>query len=573
MGRSRVNGLQWLILCFILFVWVGHVSAQDVEQVIKSKPVKVSGGFSANTSLYQAWGMDSRQDPFFWQLVANMNFNFYGVVDMPFSAYFAKENVRYQQPSFNIVGISPHYRSITLHLGYRNMTFSPYSLAGLTFLGAGVEYQPKDSWIKASAMYGRFFEAVAANDTITNRFRDPSYERWGGGFSVTASAKKNEVTLIVFKASDEPGSIPEPPADYGISPAENLVCGISAKAQLVPQIFVSADVTLSAYTADVRMQEKDFKEYTYINNLGRLFTPRYSSSLHKAWETAVNYAGSTFQASICYKRIDPGYVSLGSTFIENDLEDVLLNLSKSFARNKLTLSGNVGQQRNNLDGSKQTENKRVIGSVTAAWSVCSALNLNANYSNFTSNTQPTLINFTDSVKYFQINENSSLNIKYTKGSEQIRHNISLLLALQKATSLNRSATQRLETNNNMVNSCLSYQIGFPQKRVTASFALQNSVFKTDVVTTRNYGPNMALNKELFDNKLKLTWSYGINLVQIVGESKNSSTQIIRFNSDFQVGKHQSFHLQTSFMRRKDADKTGSLAPRELQAGLSYQFNF
>jgi len=573
MGRSSIRGLLYLVMCVAMFMMAVSVVAQDVEQVIKSKPVKVSGGFSANTSLYQAWGMESRQDPYFWQLVANMNFNFYGVVDMPFSAYFAKENVRYQQPSFNLVGMSPRYRSVTLHLGYRNMTFSPYSLAGLTFLGAGVEYQPKDSWIKASAMYGRFFEAVPVNDTVSNRFRDPSYERWGGGFSVTASANKNEITLIVFKANDDPGSIPEPPAGYGITPAENLVFGVAAKAQVVPQIFVSADVTLSAYTADVRMQEKEFQEYTYMNNLGHLFTPRYSSSLHKAWETAVNYTGSTFQAGICYKRVDPGYVSLGSTFIENDLEDVLVNLSKSFANNQLTLSGNVGQQRNNLDGSKQTENKRLIGSVTAAWSVSAALNLNANYSNFTSDTQPTLINFTDSVRYFQVNENSSLNLNYSKGSEQRRHNISLLLALQKATSLNRSATQSLETNNNMVNSCLSYQIGFPQKRVTATLALQNSVFKTDVATTRNYGPNLALNKELFGNKLKLTWSYGMNLVQIVGDGKKSSTQIVRFNSDYQVGKHQSLHLQTSFMRREDADKIGSLAPRELQASLSYQFTF
>ncbi|MFT3738788.1 MAG: hypothetical protein QM786_08510 [Breznakibacter sp.] len=573
MGKNKTNILNRLLVISILSVATGIVSAQDIEQVAKSKPVKITGGLSANTSLYGAWGMDSRQDPFFWQMVANMNFNFWGVVDMPFSAYFAKENVRYQQPSFSQFGMSPHYKSVTLHLGYRNMTFSPYSLAGLTFLGAGIEFQPKDSWIKANAMYGRFFRAISATDSAQNRFRDPSYERWGGGFSVTASNKKNELSLIVFKAADKPGSIPDPPASYGIAPAENLVIGIGAKAQVIPQIFVSADYTLSAYTADLRTEEKDFQKYTYLNNLGGLFTPRYSSSLHKALETSVNYNGGTFNAGITYKRIDPGYASLGSTFIENDLEDVLLNLSKSFANNKFTLSGNVGQQRNNLDGDKQTENKRVIGSANAAWSVNQSLNINANYSNFTSNTQPTLINFTDSIKYFQINENTSLSLNYNKGTAKLRHSVSLMVALQKATSLNRSATQSLETNNNMVNTSVSYQAGFPQKGLAATTSFQNSVFKNGLTTTRNYGPNIALNKELLKNKLKLTLSYGYNKVQLSGEGKNSGTQIIRFNSDFQAGKHQSLHLQTSYMRRKDAEKTGTLAPRELQASLSYQFTF
>jgi predicted metalloprotease len=150
-GIALLGMLVCLIICSI------GLNAQDIEQVVKAKPVKVSGGATASTSFYDVNGEEDTRDPYFWQVMANINFNFWGVVDMPFSAYFAKKNVRYQQPSFQQFGMSPKYKAVTLHLGYRNMTFSNYSLAGLTFLGAGIEYNPKDYWLKASAMYGRFF--------------------------------------------------------------------------------------------------------------------------------------------------------------------------------------------------------------------------------------------------------------------------------------------------------------------------------------------------------------------------------------------------------------------------------
>jgi hypothetical protein len=556
----------------LLVLFTRTLQAQDITQIAKSKPVKISGGLSANTSLYKSWGMDSRQDPYFWQFAANLNFKLFGIIDMPFSAYFAKENTRYQQPSFHQFGMSPRYKSVTLHLGYRNMTFSPYSLAGLTFLGAGIEYQPQKSWIKASAMYGRFFKAVPANDSAKNHFQDPSYERWGGGFSVTASGKNKELTFIMFKAADRVGSIPDTPAHPTITPAENLIIGLNTKTNIFPKVTFSGGYTMSAFTSDLRTERKDFERYTYLNNLGGLFTPRYSSSLSKTLDASLNYQGGTFTAGITYKRIDPGYASLGSTFIENDLEDVLITMSKTFFKNKVNFSGNVGQQRNNLARDKQTENKRIIGSINGAWSINQSFNVNANYSNFTSSTEPTLINFTDSIGYFQINKNTSLNINYNKSGEKFRHSICLMGALQQATSLNRSATLKLRTNNNMVNTCISYQAGMPKNGIAATFSFQSSWFKNEINATKNYGPNIALNKDLLKNTLKIILSYGYNFTEVTG-NKRSNTQIYRFNTDYQVSKHQSLHFQSSLMRRKDSSQTGQLAPRELQAGLSYQYNF
>jgi hypothetical protein len=551
-----------------------EVNAQDIEQVVKAKPVKVSGGATASTSFYDVNGEEDMRDPYFWQVMANINFNFWGVVDMPFSAYFAKKNVRYQQPAFHQFGMSPKYKAVTLHLGYRNMTFSNYSLAGLTFLGAGVEYNPKDYWLSGSAMYGRFFKAVpSVTDSTQNTFEDPSYERWGGGFKITGKKNNQEVSIIVFKAADRANSIPDPPAGSNIAPAENFITGISAKNRITSDLTLRLEYTLSAYTADIRNEEKRFDQYTYLNNLGSLFTPKYSSTMGKAFEAQVDYQVDFIALGISYKRIDPNYKSLGSTFIENDLEDILFNISKPLFKKKLNLSGSLGQQRNNLDGNKENEDKRVIGTANAALTVSKSINLGVNYSNFTSSTQPTLINFTDSIKFFQINKNASFNISYNKGNDNIRHAISLMMAIQEGRTLNRSATQEIETGNDMINGNLAYNVSFTPISTSVTVSFQASQFKTDINKTTTLGPNFSVNRSFLKSKLNASLSYSYQVSKLP-ENMQNNNQILRLNADFKIDKFQSVNLYASNLFRTRTGNDGSRSKiRELQAGLTYQFTF
>jgi hypothetical protein len=564
------------LLCLLgwFFIHPICVNAQDIEQVVKAKPVKVSGGANATTSFYNVTGEEDTRDPYFWQVMANINFNFWGVVDMPFSAYFAKKNVRYQQPSFHQFGMSPKYKAVTLHLGYRNMTFSNYSLAGLTFLGAGIEYEPKDFWLKASAMYGRFFKAVPyAADSALNTFEDPSYERWGGGLKVTGQKKNQEVSIIVFKAADKPNSIPDPPSGSTVAPAENFITAIATKNRITDALTLRFEYTLSAYTSDIRNPDKEFDQYTYMNNLGSLFSPKYSSSMGKAFEAQVDYQIDFISLGLSYKRIDPNFKSLGSTFIENDLEDILVNVSKPLFKKKLNLSGSLGQQRNNLDETKENEDKRIIGTANASLSISKSLNLSVNYSNFTSSTQPSLINFTDSVKFFQINKNASFTISYNKGNENIRHGVSLMMAIQEGRSLNRSATQEIETGNDMVNGNLAYNVSFTPIATSVTASFQMSQFKTDLNKTTTLGPNFTVTRAFLKNKLNTSLSYSYQVSKLPGNMQNNN-QIFRLNCDFKIDKFQSVNLYASnLLRTRTATDSSRSKIREVQAGITYQFTF
>lgn len=105
----------------------------------------------------------------------------------------------------------------------------------------------------------------------------------------------------MFKAADKIGSIPDPPASTKITPSENFIIGVATNNQIVQQLSVSLDYTLSAFTSDIRMPKKAFEQFTYLNNLGAFFTPRYSTSFSKALETSINYQGVSFSTGIAYK--------------------------------------------------------------------------------------------------------------------------------------------------------------------------------------------------------------------------------------------------------------------------------
>ena len=102
--------LPFLILCFVL-----QAKAQQLDQLGKKQGVKVSGGLGVNQSLYFADGVSDRFNPYNYVVSGNVAMNLYGI-NIPVSFTFSNRNFKYSQP-FNIVGISPSYKSLRLHAG------------------------------------------------------------------------------------------------------------------------------------------------------------------------------------------------------------------------------------------------------------------------------------------------------------------------------------------------------------------------------------------------------------------------------------------------------------------------
>ena len=120
MYRHLTKKLYLSILAAVAF---HTITAQDIEQVNLKKPIQLSGTINLQLESYSANGIDNRKKPFSWMISGTPVLTILGV-QMPFSFLFSNFENRYYQP-FNQYGISPKYKWITVHAGYRNIQFSP----------------------------------------------------------------------------------------------------------------------------------------------------------------------------------------------------------------------------------------------------------------------------------------------------------------------------------------------------------------------------------------------------------------------------------------------------------------
>src|SRR5690554_4518031 len=158
----------------LLLIYGARAQAQDLSQIGQQKPVRVFGGLSVRTMHYQAQGIANRRQPFNFIVSGSPVLSIYGI-DIPIQFMLSKKEQSFQQP-FNRFGLSPRYKWLTVHGGYRNVHFSPYTLAGHTMLGAGIEMNPGK--LRVGLMYGRLNRATGI-DTLTQTLAPYSFDRKG----------------------------------------------------------------------------------------------------------------------------------------------------------------------------------------------------------------------------------------------------------------------------------------------------------------------------------------------------------------------------------------------------------
>lgn len=566
-------------LCIVL-VLVIHplipLQGQDLANIDKKNPVKVSGGMNATQTFYHAWNMVDRRDPYYFLLNANLNFDIAGV-HIPFSATISSQqkNITYTQP-FNMYGISPRYKALTVHLGYRSMQFSDFTLGGNMFLGAGVEVAPANSFVKASAMYGRFAKAVTAGASENTFTGEPAYERWGYGTKVTLGRQVNrQFDLIAFHGMDKTGAVSDVLADsLGMKPAENLVLGIVTRQAVTDQINFDLEYAFSAYTEDIRIQDQETVSNKFFNHLGFFFTPNISTQFNKAVSGNLTYNHSRYQFRISYRRIDPEFKTMGSVFLNNDLEDITGNLGWRMLKNKMNISMGAGVQKNNLDDALASRMKRLIGNVNWTYMISNKLNVNACYSNFTSNTKINNTRLTanqlglhqnaDSLAYNQITNSASGGVNYNTGSDKVKHAVF-------ANGNYQRAKDSQENSSTFYNLTTGYQQNIIPAGMNITFSATYNYSLIGINTNRSAGPNIALSKLLIKKKVRST--LGVTHLQTFSnESKTGTNTMVRFSSSYKKGKHHVVTMDMTWLLREVSAGTGR-SFKEFRGNVIYGFTF
>ena len=134
-------GHLWIGLYFFLLICLPSLAfSQDLGNLSKQKPVVLSGSLSLRLNSFSTSDTRSTRDPFFWTVSGSPTLTIYGIA-FPFTLAVSNKQKDFRQP-FNMYGVSPYYKKIRLHAGYRSVYFSDYTLSDHLFLGGGIEAGP-----------------------------------------------------------------------------------------------------------------------------------------------------------------------------------------------------------------------------------------------------------------------------------------------------------------------------------------------------------------------------------------------------------------------------------------------
>ncbi len=537
------------------------------------KQIKIKGGINASTIFYDIQGAQARRDPFYWIISGNLSINIGQHLYLPFSATFSKQNSNYTRPQpFNQFGLSPKYKFLTFHLGYRNINLSEFTLAGNIFLGGGVEINHKEFPIKLIVLGGRFAKAYNRKDTNNLLGNYPSYERWGFGTKLWFEKDNKSLAFILFKATDNNSSVPDSLASaLGLKPAENLVLGTTAKYPILKNLVFNGEYAVSSFNPDNRLPEKRLDDYTYANNFGSLFTPRANTQFNSAFTGNLELTLKIARLTASYRRIGPDYKTLGSTFLNNDFEDFTGGVSWQMYKKKISISVNGGVQRNNIGGQQLSTLLRIIGSGNITFAVNEKLNLNGNYANYNSSTQLTqfVYNSTndarpDSLKYLQVTNSAGLGINYALGKGNVKKIIFSNINFQAAND-NRSTNTQFYN----VNTGLSTKI--PAYKLDMNFSYNYASNNTKTIKIENTGPVISASRPIINSKVKLTLTSSF-----MNTLTNGNLSGLIFNNRMAYSyvflKKHNFTLDCVYLIRSTKQGSGK-SFTELRVGLNYGWSF
>lgn len=508
------------LLALLLVVPIG-LMAQPAQTPKTKDLVKISGGLNAYAGFYQASGISPRNQPAPLGISGAVTLSLPGGISLPFSAVLGNQGSSVRQP-FNQFGVSPTYKWVTLHGGYRNINFSPFTLAGHTFLGGGVELNP--GLLRLGLVYGRFNQAISS--TIVDPNVLPSYSRAGYALKLGVGKANSYFDVVLLKASDDSTSIGSvvPTASQLIKPAENLVVGISSKLRVLEKISIELDASASAYTRDTRASvvEAEAKN-KWFRALESLFTPRLSTQLTQAVQAGVGYQDGWGGIKLQYKRIDPNYQTMGAYYFQSDIESYTLSPSLNLMAGKLRLLGSYGVQFDNLQDNKAARTGRKIGSLTVSYNPGVKFGLDLVFSNYGISQRAGIRPLIDTLRLAQNNLSATLNTRYLIQDENISHVITFSATHQQLSDLNATTAASTENSNQNLN------LGYYHQQTQTGWGLnammsytQSTLPKATAAlagnTLRFWGPTVGMSQAFLKKKLNTSLNGSYLLNQQMGQT-------------------------------------------------------
>lgn len=499
-GYLIILNLLRMAICF------GSMQAQDLSEIGSGKPFSIQGSLSIQgnhfySSLENTTGRPNQSA----YLALAPTIGIYGI-QFPFSIHLTTSEATFRQP-FNEFGVSPTYKWITGHFGYRSVSYSQYTLSGQRWLGAGIDY--KNDWIRASAMYGRF---QAATEADTSRRAPAIYKRMGYAFKLGAGSDNNSIDLSFFKGWDDSSSVQRINSDLMPLPAENITIGLSSRFGIISQVLnIEFEVAGSAYTRDLGASDENVNEVPgFVKSLMEI---KSSTRANLALRGALNYFQQPLTVSVRYERVEPDFQSMGVGYITGDHEDITIAPSVSLF-SRLRLNASVGLRRNNLLNDRLTTTKRLILSFGGMWQATDRFGIDARYSNFSASSSDGRTRVTDTTRIENVSQSISFGPRYTFGDRDAQHSLSFQTLIQRYDD--RNLLSGSLSNNNSSTYSLSYSANVSEITLNGGATYMSARAATYNTTT--ISGNAGASKAFYENTLVVGLNVSLSHVESAGTS-------------------------------------------------------
>lgn len=345
---------------------VAEARAQTISELLLEKArssVRVSGSVGMRAEAFTSSAATSRRPPTSAQATASLNVAALGF-STDISLLLSTEGSSLRQ-NLNQIGLDTRWRFVRVAGGAIYPRLSDFSLSGPQVTGGLAELTPGPLWLTfAAGRAQRAVEGVASQPDLAIVAREGTYERWlYAARAGLGDPQGTHVHLVGLVARDDTTSIGTPGETR---PQDNIsLTSLAGVSFFRRRVRVAAEGTLSALNQDrtaERIGTDDLldPDSTSIPSaflpLARvvvdLFEPTFSTTLGYAGrvEGHVRLKWGGLQAR--YKRIGPGFRSLGVYALRDDRDEWRVQPRLRLARGKIDLNVQVSQARNNLSGQR-----------------------------------------------------------------------------------------------------------------------------------------------------------------------------------------------------------------------------
>ncbi len=487
------------------------VLAQDLSAP-DLRPVTLTGSIVTSAENYSIPGLDTHRPTNTARMYFNPTLTLYGV-SLPFSVVLSTNERSYNQP-FNQFGVSPRYKSITAHAGYRSLRFSEFTLSDAVILGGGAEVDAE--WLRVGAIYGRFRRAISEDTTSGIR---AVYKRMGYAASAGVGSRQNGIDIHLVHAWDDSTSIGRTPLQTSVLPEENLTIGTTARVSMVGnRLQLDGELAGSFLTRDLYQPAVENADIVSVTD--GIYDTRLSTRLTTALRFGAAWNEETWGLRAEYARVEPEFESAGALYIMNDREDITIAPSLRLVEGTLRLSGSVGFRSDNLLEDRSFTTNRVIGSANANWMPSQTFGIDANYSNYSMSNASAAIVLNDTSRVENVSESYSFAPRLSFASTSMQHFIMLFATRQLFSD--RNILTGSNSDNDVLTVMLSWT-GSLQSGLGLQGSLQFTEVHTAFVTNIIRGITAGVSHPFFENALMADLSYTLNLTQS-GSASDTDTQ-------------------------------------------------